>query len=255
MKLHVETAGQGPDVVLLHGWGLHHGVWNELTHALAPRFRVHAMDLPGYGASAACERGTLDALAQHVAQTAPQRCVVGGWSLGGQVALTWARVAPRQVTRLALIATSPCFAQRDDWPHAVAVAVLREFERALTADCDGTLKRFLALLAQGDVRAGQVKRRLRDILFARSRPALRTLRQGLALLLGTDLRGQLHAITQPALVVHGDCDALTPLAAGEHLSRALPNARLAVMRETAHVPFISDAERAAVLLTDFFDGR
>ena len=40
MKLHVETAGEGPDVVLLHGWGMHSGIWGEFAHQLAMRCRV-----------------------------------------------------------------------------------------------------------------------------------------------------------------------------------------------------------------------
>lgn len=253
MNLHVETTGNGPDVVLLHGWGMNSGVWRELTPLLAPRFRVHALDLPGYGASAACELDTIDALAQHVAQAAPRRCAVCGWSLGGQAALAWARRAPQQVARLALIATTPCFVRREDWPHAVEADVLHDFSHALASDRDATLKRFLALQARGDVRAKQVMRGLRQTLFARGRPVTRVLQQGLALLLGTDLRAQLRTIMQPALVVHGDRDALTPLAAAEQLARALPNARLAVMRGAAHVPFASDVKGVGATLAGFFN--
>lgn len=253
MSLHVETAGRGPNVVLLHGWGMNSGVWRELVVMLASRFRVHALDLPGHGASGACQMDSIEALAHHVAQAAPKCCAVCGWSLGGQVALAWASRAPLQVTRLALIATSPCFAQREDWPHAVEAKLLHDFSHALARDCDATLKRFLALQARGDVRARQVARRLRQTLSMHRRPDAGALQQGLAILLGTDLRPQLHAVTQPALVMHGDRDALTPLAAGEYLFRVLPNARLAVMRGAAHVPFASDFQDAGTRLAAFFD--
>jgi pimeloyl-[acyl-carrier protein] methyl ester esterase len=254
MSVHVET-GDGPDVVLLHGWGMNSGVWSEVGKMLAPRFRVHAPDLPGHGASAACPLDTIEALACHIAQAAPERCAVCGWSLGGQIALAWARRAPRQVSRLALIATSPCFAQRDGWPHALEAQAVHDFSRALVRDGDAMLKRFLALQARGDVRTGQVARRLRQTLSAHRRPDARTLQQGLAILLGTDLRRELPAIQQPALVMHGDRDALVPLAAGEHLSRALPNARLTVMRGAAHAPFVSDPQAAGAWLAGFFDER
>ena len=49
--LHYEMRGRGKDLVLLHGWGLTLGVWDGLAHALARRFRVIAIDLPGHGRS------------------------------------------------------------------------------------------------------------------------------------------------------------------------------------------------------------
>src|SRR5258705_2254288 len=104
MDLHVESKGSGRDLVLLHGWGMNAGVWDEIAHELAPYFRVHCVDLPGHGASSD-EYCTLDALAAAL----PGRVTVCGWSLGGQVALDWALRAPRQAERLVLIASTPRF--------------------------------------------------------------------------------------------------------------------------------------------------
>ncbi|HXF67801.1 MAG TPA: alpha/beta fold hydrolase, partial [Burkholderiales bacterium] len=135
------------DVVFLHGWGQDAGVWDDLAARLAPRFRAHAPDLPGYGAAAGRSPCTLEAMAEAVAHGAPRRCHVVGWSLGGQVALLWARRAPHQVERLALIATTPCFTQRPGWSCALAAEEVRDFARALAADRAGTLARFAALQA------------------------------------------------------------------------------------------------------------
>jgi pimeloyl-[acyl-carrier protein] methyl ester esterase len=158
------------------------------------------------------------------------------------------------VTRVALMAATPCFAQREDWPHAVRAEILRDFARSLAADCEATLKRFLALQALGDARAGQVARRLREALFARGRPDASALQRSLAMLLGADLRRQLAAVAQPALVIHGERDGLAPPSAGAHLSRMLPNARLVMMRGAAHAPFLSSAGEVGALLADFFHG-
>jgi len=48
MSLYHQAIGDGPDVVMLHGWGLHSGVWAETATALAPEFRVTRLDLPGH---------------------------------------------------------------------------------------------------------------------------------------------------------------------------------------------------------------
>lgn len=255
MTLHSDVSGSGPDLVLLHGWGMHAGIWVDLARELAPFFRVHAVDLPGYGGSATCDPYTLDQVAALLARQMPQHCLVCGWSLGGQVALAWAAIAPQQVARLALIATTPCFTQRSGWPHAVEAGVLRAFAEGLRTDYAGTLKRFLSLQVLGDAQAKQVALRLKDSLSARDEPDRGALGQGLEILLNADLRDRLSSIAQPTLVVQGDRDTLTPLAAGEYLSRSLPNARLIRLRGAAHAPFVSDAQGTGALLKRFFDER
>lgn len=239
--------------MFLHGWGAHAGVWRELAARLAPRFRIHALDLPGYGATPACEPYTLEALAGKVARAAPRRCCVVGWSLGGQVALAWARRAGRQVERVALIATTPCFVRRPGWPHGIEAGVLEDFARALKEDLAGTLGRFSLLQARGDAGAKRVARRLRAALSGRRIPDIRTLEQGLDILLKADLRADLAAVRQPVLVLHGARDGLAPAAAGRRLAAALPRARFKLMRGCAHAPFVSQPGRTANALREFLD--
>ena len=241
------------DVVFLHGWGSGAAVWRDMAAHLAPRRLPHTPDLPGYGAAPACAPYTLDGIAAAVARAAPPRCHVVGWSLGGQVALAWARSAPQQVVRLALIATTPCFAQRADWPHAVTAEALAGFSKGLAAERAGTLRRFMSLQAQGDEKAGQVARQLRAAHAARNGPALETLAGGLRILIEADLRDALGSIRQPVLVMHGDRDSLAPLTAGEYLSRRLLNARLLVLRGAAHAPFLSKPEETSAALLEFLD--
>ena len=244
--------GELRDVVLLHGWGSSGGVWKELAAHLAPRYQPHAPDLPGYGATPGCMPYTLDGVAAAVAHAAPQRCHVVGWSLGGQLALAWARRAPRQVDRLALIAATPSFVQRADWPHAVTRELLLGFSAELSIDRDGTMKRFATLQAQGDDNARDVARKLRAHA-ARGEADVTALAGGLQILAETDLRAGLSAVRQFVLVLQGDHDSLVPLAAGVHLNRRLPSARAAVLRGTAHAPFLSRPRDVAQALMEFFD--
>ena len=72
-----------------------------------------------------------------------------GWSLGGQVALEWARLRPERVGALVLMSTTPSFVQRPDWPHAMAEATLRQFGDELTVAYRQTLQRFVTLAGTG----------------------------------------------------------------------------------------------------------
>ena len=239
------------DVVLLHGWGFSAGVWDDLAGRLGPRLYVRAPDLPGYGAAPACEPWTLEAMADAMARAAPRRCHVVGWSLGGEVALAWARRAPHQVQRVALIGTTPCFTSRPGWPCATAPAVLREFGRSLIADRAGTLARFVAVQARGDARTRQFVGVLQQLSEGNATDDV--LAAGLGVLASADLRRELPRVRQPALVMHGARDRIVPPAAGRRLAAALPNARFSLLRTCAHAPFLSQPARVARELRKFFD--
>jgi pimeloyl-[acyl-carrier protein] methyl ester esterase len=252
MSLHCSALGAGRELVLLHGWGTHGGIWSELAERLSPHFRLSLVDLPGCGASADCEPYSLQRVASLLAQEMPQRCGVIGWSLGGQIALAWARCAPGQVERIALIATTPCFAQRADWPHAVSREMLQEFGRSLATDAPATLQRFFSLQALGDEHTREAAARLRGCLKDCGVPSAAALLGGLNVLMEEDQRNELPAIRQPVLVLHGDRDRVTPPAAGTHLARSLPDAELVVIPGAAHVPFVTALPEVSAHLSRFF---
>ncbi len=236
-----------PALVLLHGWGAHRRVWDELVARLGMKIQIIAPDLPGYGAVPCTIERTVDQLAA----AAPAQCMVAGWSLGGQLALAWARRHPRQVTRLMLISSTPRFVSAPDWLHGMAPEVFAEFSATLQRDAGTTLRRFLLLQTQGDARARRVARQLEAALALQTLPDSTVLVETLRWLQATDLRATLPDITQSALVVHGDKDRIAPLAAGEYLAAHLPRARLALLAGAAHVPFLSDPDVMCKLMHDF----
>ncbi|BBP02853.1 pimeloyl-[acyl-carrier protein] methyl ester esterase [Sulfuriferula plumbiphila] len=250
-ELHIEIRGQGMPLVLLHGWGMHGGVWAGVADELARHDQLHIVDLPGYGGSATLAPYALETLAARLIDALPHYFNVCGWSLGGQVALTLAKLYPARVNRLVTVGTNPCFATRADWPQGIQREVLQIFADSLVNDYEGTLKRFLALQARGDESARAVLARLRDLLFARGRPDQAVLEAGLAILLNADLRASVTGIPHPALVIHGSHDALAPLAAGEWLAQHLPDGHLCRVSGASHAPFLSHSAGFVLALTDF----
>ena len=160
--LHVDIRGAGPDLVLLHGWALHGGMWGPWVDELAQRARLHLVDLPGHGRSRwSTGAATLRDLARAVSPHVPQGAAVLGWSLGGMVALELARSRPGDLAALVLIATTPCFLARDDWPAGMKPGVLDGFAAGLARDYRRSLSNFLALQTWGDENASQALRSLR----------------------------------------------------------------------------------------------
>jgi len=258
MSLHVESAGSGPPLVLLHGWAMHSGLWMPVLPRLVSRFRVHLIDLPGHGHSAPIAPCTLAGIAAAVAAhcaSLPEPPTVLGWSLGGAVALQWALDEPDAVAKLILVSTTPCFVARDDWPHAMSAETLRRFGDELSASYQSTLRRFVTLQLQGSERARDLLAELRAQLGARGTPTQQGLEDALAALTAIDLRPRVGTIKQPALVVTGESDTLVPAAAGAWLGATLPAGRLASIAGAAHAPFLSHPETFFAALEAFCDGR
>jgi pimeloyl-[acyl-carrier protein] methyl ester esterase len=250
-QLNMVVSGRGPDLVLLHGWGMNAGVWARTVDELNDQFRVHCVDLPGHGESAPCAPYTLDALVDVLADALPKRLIVCGWSLGGLAALAWSLRHPGQVERLVLVATSPRFVQGDDWEYGLDTAVLNDFADELARDPRRALDRFVLLQAQGDARAGQVLRCLRECMTQARAPQAHALAAGLGILATTDLRPALRRVAQHALIIHGLCDRIVPCAAARYLESALPSARLRGYDRSAHAPFVDQPAAVARDIREF----
>ena len=255
-KLHVESTGDGPPLVLLHGWAMHSGLWGALVPRLAKRFRVHAVDLPGHGHSATVTSFTLDGAVAAVGAALAAEAgalTVMGWSLGGQVAMRWALAEPARVGRLVLVSTSPRFVSGGDWPHAMSPETLSRFGDELGVAWKLAVRRFLALQMHGSEHGRAVLAELRHQIYARGEPSPAALSGALDALMTTDLRDAIAAAEQPAIVVSGSRDTLTLPGAGAWLAERLPNARFALIPGAAHAPFLSHAEAFDAALYGFLD--
>jgi pimeloyl-[acyl-carrier protein] methyl ester esterase len=247
MNLHVERRGAGRDLVLLHGWGTTARIWDGLVRELTGDFRLHLIDLPGYGMSEVCVPYTLEALAARIADNCPDIVAVCGWSLGAQIAMQWALARPDQITQLVLLAATPRFVSNEDWPHGVPQETFAAFANGVREDAAATLARFAALQTVGDAARVTVAKALR----AAAVPAVDVLASGLEVLRETDLRAAASRIGCPALLLHGGNDRVVPAEASAALASCLPRARRTVVAGAGHAPFIAREALVASVLRVF----
>jgi len=241
--IHIETTGNGPDLVMLHGWAMHSGVWDGVMEPLSRRFRLHRIDLPGHGASRDCVLESLEQMTAVIADRLPSSYSVCGWSLGGQVAIRLALQAPERVQRLVLVASTPCFVKQVDWPWGMEATTLTLFMENLMRDYTQTLNRFLTLQVSGSEDQTRVLARLRESVLCGQQPDAATLQTGLKILQTSDLRAELNQIGQPVLLIHGQNDVITPAGAAEWMQQHLPRAQLKLFPHCGHAPFLSFPER------------
>lgn len=237
--MHIDRIGNGPDLVMIHGWAMHADIFAPVVPALSEHYRLHLVDLPGHGRSSDrnAPPGLAD-LAAEIADLVPDGAAWLGWSLGGLVALRAAVDRPGTVASLVMVAATPRFTRADNWPHGVDQAVFEEFAQDLDTDFNATLQRFLALEAHGSETAREDLRRLREDVFRHGSPDRGALTNGLELLRKTDLTTELATMETPALFIGGRRDRLVPSQGLNHAAEMSPAATARVIPGAGHAPFI-----------------
>lgn len=257
MSVYLESRGQGPDLVLVHGWGMNGAVWQPLVAQLESDFCLHLVDLPGFGHSAPLSAAAdLSAWSQAVLEVVPEQAAWLGWSLGGLVATQAALQAPSRVSHLLTLASSPCFVANGDWP-GIKADVLATFAAQLADDHQAVIKRFLALQAMGSEHAKNEVRQLRQSLANKPSPNAQALAAGLSLLANVDLRTQLRQLQMPTLRVYGRLDGLVPHKAIPLVEALLPtnNRQQYIEPKASHAGFISHPNNTAAQIHAFLSER
>ena len=154
-----------------------------------------------------------------VLAAAPSQARWLGWSLGGLVASRAALMQPQRVKGLITVASSPCFAARDEWP-GIRPDVLSGFQHQLSPDFQRTVERFLALQTLGTESARQDARQLKAVVLNQPTPSVEVLNGGLEILRTADLRAPLAALELPLLRIYGYLDGLVPRKVAELLDAA-----------------------------------
>lgn len=248
-------SGSSFNLVLIHGWGMHSGIWEPVLPLLKPHGDVWCVDLPGHGQSQDepwpdTPQATLDRVSDIAAQV-PDNSIWLGWSMGGLFAL---QAAVSGFCRgLILTACNPCFIQQPHWPEAMPDEVFRQFADDLADDYERTLRRFLALEVHGSEQAKAQLQTLQRIAFIHGAPAVSALHGGLDLLRQADFSRSLADLNLPVLIIGGRRDRLVPWSGLEQTAQRLPNARLQRIPGAGHAPFIGDPQAFAAAVLEFCD--
>lgn len=243
--LYWQVKGEGPDLVLVHGWGMNGAVWEQASDQLQAHFRVHIVDLPGYGHSAHLHAENLAQIAQALVVQAPRQAVWLGWSLGGLVATYMALHYPDLVTKLITLASSPKFAaaeQENPMWRGIKPHVLTAFTEQLLTDFHSTVERFIALQAMGSPSARQDVKALKQAVFSRPAPNPASLLAGLNILADTDLRPQLAHLSLPTLRLYGRLDGLVPVKIVREMESLMPDSSAHIFAHSAHAPFLTELD-------------
>jgi pimeloyl-ACP methyl ester carboxylesterase len=247
----IRELGNGPAVVLLHGYPLDGAMWSGVARALAPALRVLKPDLPGHGDNAAAAPSSLEAhadFAEAILDQLEGPVGLAGFSMGGYVALALMKRRPEKVRALALVDTRAGAddeagrARRDE-----AIATVRA--GGVEAIAQAMIPKLLS--PEGLKKADLVERAAR--MMKRQKPA--TVEADLAAMRDRpDSTASLPSLAVPTLVIVGELDALTPPSESQAMAAAIPGARLDIVPGTGHLAPMERPRAVAAALGDFFAG-
>lgn len=250
-RLRVRTAGEGPAVLLLHGWALDLDMWTPQLAALANRYRLIAFDRRGFGLSSGAP-GIDDDLAdieELLAQLSVERVAIVGMSQGARVALRWALEMPARTTSLVLDGPPRDLLVTSRPQGEITLTAYRELVRnhGIEAFRKEWLDHPLMRLHAHDARTRSLVREMVDRypghdLLAENAPLVAHI-------------GDLQRLDVPVLIVNGEYDSDMRIGAGTELARTLPDARLAVIPGAGHLSNLDNPAAYNKVLGEFLAGR
>ena len=261
MRLHIRDTGprDGPAVLLIHGFGSSLHTWEAWAPLLENRFRMVALDLPGFGLTGPDPTGdysderSVAVLVALLDRLGIGQAAVVGSSMGGRIAWRFAAAEPARVSKLVLMAPdgfasfgreygrSP---ERLPWlmrllPYTAPKPLLERTMRNAYAVpgtlTDAVVERYHAMLLAPGVRRAILDRVLQTRLL-QPEPILATIRA-------------------PVLLLWGERDGAVPATHAVNYEQALPDARTVILPGIGHVPMEEAPEASAQALRAFLDGE
>jgi len=248
-----KVIGQGPALVLLHGWGVNSAIWQPIVEPLSAYFRLYLVDLPGFGDSAPLQDYSLQSISTAILEVVPDSATWCGWSLGGLIATYAALNYPLRVNKLIQVSSSIKFVADQQWP-GVDGAVFDNFLQGLQDNPQKTLARFIALQAMGCTSARKDSSALKKLLTGTRDADHNALLCCLRLLAESDLRSSFSQLEQPCLSLFGQFDGLLPLQASQKMQLILPELQVQLFENSSHASFISESDLFCQKIVDFMIG-
>lgn len=248
----VEQHGSGSPLLLVHGFPLHHAMWEGQWAGLADACRLIVPDLRGFGRSSVTPGTvTMQRMADDLAalldvMQIPQPVTLCGLSMGGYVAMEFQRRHSQRMRAMVLCDTRAAA----DAPEAAAnrIALADRVEREGTQGVVQSMRPKLLAASTLEKKPGLVA--MLERMMAENPPqGIAAASRGMAQ--RADMRSGLTEIRQPTLVVVGAQDAISPPAEMRGIAEAIPQASVVEIPEAGHLSPMEQPEAVNAAIRKF----
>jgi len=257
VKLHVVDLGDGPAIVLIHGWPLNNAMYEyQYQYLVRKGFRVIGISLRGYGKSdKPYGKYDFDVFSDDIKVVLEklkiEKAVLGGFSMGGAVVIHYVtKYNGAHVGKLALFgAAAPSWVQRPGFPYGLPVDGAKAFVQLTTADRPKVVDDFGKVMGATETALSQgMSDWLKNINMEAS-PYAAT--ESVRALAEIDLRQNLARINVPVAIFHGTKDKLCDFVFAEELQKGIKNSFVIKFENSGHALFIEEMEKFNTELEKF----
>jgi len=239
IQLAYDRRGKGAPLVLLHGYPLDHHLWDEIAPLLEDTFDLILPDLRGFGESSTVDSFyAMEDFASDIAglldQLSIQKTAIAGHSMGGYVALAFARLFPERVRGLGLVASQAAAdsPERKDGRYKSAAEVA---DKGISSVVETMAPKFTAdKKLQAFARKSMERQQPAAYIGALKAMAERV-----------DSTPFLSSFRFPVVLIHGDADQLIPIDRAREVKAILPQAYFAEIGGAGHMPMMEDKQKTA----------
>jgi 3-oxoadipate enol-lactonase len=239
IELAYTRRGKGTPLVLLHGYPLDRHLWDDVAPFLEDTFELILPDLRGFGESSTVDSPyTMDDYASDIAglldQLGIQKAAIVGHSMGGYVALAFARLYPERVSGLGLV-SSQVLADPPDRKEGRYKSAADVSEKGIGGVVETMAPKFTSDESLQAFARESMERQQPAAFIG----ALRAMAER------TDSTPLLSSFKFPVVIIHGEADSLIPIDRARELKKAVPHAHLTELKGTGHIPMMEAKEETA----------
>ncbi|NLV88296.1 MAG: alpha/beta hydrolase [Tissierellia bacterium] len=243
LSLNYIVEGNGKDILVLHGWGANINTIMPIVNILKDKFKVHALDLPGFGESSQPKEPIdsfqyADIVKKYMENMEINKVTLIGHSFGGKLSIILGSKYPELIDKIVLINSAGLIPKRGPkyYVKVHSFKTLRFLYKNLFfwLKDEERLEKFYKKFGSTDYReASGVMRRI------------------LVTVVNEDLFPLLRKIKAPTLLIWGDEDTATPLYMGKTMEKEIGDAGLVVFEGAGHYSYLDEYQRFTVVLRHF----
>jgi pimeloyl-ACP methyl ester carboxylesterase len=259
VRIHHREAGEGPAVLLVHGWPTSSFLWRDVMKPLAETHRAIAIDLPGFGESEKPVGASYDfaffeqAIDEKLDELGVEETAVVGHDIGGPIALHWALGRPERVTKVALLNTLVYPELSEAAQQFVRACTTPGVREQLTSDAGLTAAMQLGVADPASVTDEVIAGVTAPFTSDEDRLALANAGVGLDLGEVAGMERRLPELRMPLRLIYGEQDRILPDIADTfaRLKRDVPHAEVTALPHCGHFLQEEDPEQVGALLAEF----
>lgn len=241
LKINYIVEGQGKDVVVLHGWGANINTVLSIVNILKGKFRVHALDLPGFGESQEPKTPIssfeyAEIVKMYMDKSGISNAILIGHSFGGKISIIIGSKYGEIVDKIVLVNSAGLIPKRGlkYYIKVYSFKTLRFIYKSLLGDSPEKLEKFYRKFGSTDYQDSSG-----------------VMRKILVIVVNENLLPMLGNIKAPTLLIWGDKDTATPLYMAKTMEKKIKDSGLVVLEGAGHYSYLDEHHRFALILKNF----